>query len=408
MTHTATQPFAEYLADARIWLAARYPSREAVAGRRQFVWGQGSDEVRVFQEPDPDTEAEALPAIRAWRGDLWAAGYGWIAGPAQYGGAGLPAAYQRGFEQLTRTFDVPGDSSLTIGLGMIAPTILRHGDEDQKRRWLAALYSGEAIGCQLFSEPGAGSDLASISTRAERDGENWRITGQKVWTSGAHISDLGEIICRTSPGPRHENLTAFLVDMHSPGVTVRPLRQMTGGAAFNEVFLDDVVVPDRDRLGAVGEGWKIALTTLAHERNAMGHSAFGGAGILSTERLAALVRYCGLEEDDAVRERFGELVSNLRAARYVNDATAAQARAGTSPGPEIALNKIALSENMRGLGEFVSSVLGPRIVADTGEWGTFAWTSVVLGAPGYRLGGGTDEVLKNTIAQRVLGLPRPG
>ena len=403
-----TPPLTDYLAEARAWLGERYQLREADTGRRQFIWGEGSDEVRVFQEPDPETEVDALPAIRSWRKALWAAGYGWITGPPEYGGAGLPGAYQRGFEQLTRSFAVPGDSSLTIGLGMVAPTILRHGNEEQKQRWLPALYSGEMIACQLFSEPGAGSDLASISTKAERDGDCWRITGQKVWTSGAHISDLGEIICRTAPGPRHGNLTAFLVDMHAPGVTVRPLRQMTGGAAFNEVFLDDVVVHDRDRLGEEGAGWQIALTTLAHERNAMGNSAFGGAGILSTERLTALVRHCGLEQNDAVREQFGELVSHLRAARYSNEVNAAEARVGTAPGPEIALNKIALSENMRRLGEFVSTVLGPRIVADTGEWGTFAWSSVVLGAPGYRLGGGTDEVLKNTIAQRVLGLPKPG
>lgn len=408
MTVAAAPPLAEYLAAARQWLGERYPSRQSDTGRRQFVWGEGSDEVRVFQEPDPETEADALPAIRAWRRDLWNAGYGWISGAPEYGGAGLPAAYQRGFEQLTRGFDVPGDSSLTIGLGMVAPTILRHGDEEQKRRWLPALYSGDAIACQLFSEPGAGSDLASIATKAIRDGDHWRITGQKVWTSGAHVSDVGEIICRTAAEPRHGNLTAFLIDMHAPGVSVRPLRQMTGGAAFNEVFLDDVVVLDRERLGAEGEGWKVALTTLAHERNAMGHSAFGGAGILSTDRLAALVRYCGLDQDPAVREQFGELVSHLRSARYTNEVVAAQARAGTSPGPEIALNKIALSDNMRRLGDFVSAVLGPQIAADTGEWGTFAWTSVVLGAPGYRLGGGTDEVLKNTIAQRVLGLPKPG
>ncbi len=289
---------------------------------------------------------------------------------------------------------------------MIAPTILKHGTEDQKRRYLPALYSGEKIACQLFSEPGAGSDLASISTKAVRDGDVWRISGQKVWTSGAHIADVGEIICRTAAEPRHKNLTAFLIDMHAPGVTVRPLRQMTGDAAFNEVFFDDVVVPDSDRLGAEGEGWTVALTTLANERNAMGHSSFGGVGILSTERLAGLVRNQGLAEDATVRRQFGEVVSHLRSARYVNEVIAAQARAGKPPGAEIGLSKIALSDNMRRLGEFVGEVLGPELVADTGEWGTYAWSSLVLGAPGYRLGGGTDEVLKNTVAQRTLGLPR--
>ncbi|MHA6758264.1 acyl-CoA dehydrogenase family protein [Streptacidiphilus sp. PAMC 29251] len=402
---TARPTLDAFLAEADQWLAERYP-KAADTGRGRFAWGEGSDEVRVFQEPDPVEEADALPAIRQWRSDLWQSGYGWISGPTEYGGAGLPSAYQRAFEQLTRRYQVPGDSSLTISLGMIAPTILRHGDEEQRQHWLPRLYSGEQIACQLFSEPGAGSDLASLSTRAVRDGDSWRITGQKVWTSGAHLADVGEIICRTADEPRHKNLTAFLVDMHAPGVEVRPLRQMTGGAAFNEVFLDDVVVHDSRRLDAEGNGWKVGLTTLGHERNAMGHSAFGGAGILSTERLIALVRSVELDQDPVVRQEFAELISQLRAARYTQAVMAARAKAGQAPGPEIALNKIALSDNMKRLGEFVADVLGPALVADTGAWGTYAWTSVVLGAPGYRLGGGTDEVLKNTIAQRVLGLPR--
>ncbi len=396
----------EFLTQADAWLAARYP-RAADAADRRFVWGEGDDEVRVFQEPDPEQEADALPAIRRWRQDLWDQGYGWIAGPPEYGGAGLPGGYARAFEQLTRGYRVPGDGALTISLGMVAPTILRHGSEQQKQQWLPRLYRGEQIACQLFSEPGAGSDLASVRTQAVRDGDGWRVSGQKVWTSGAHLADVGEIICRTADQPRHRNLTAFLMDMHADGVTVRPLRQMTGGASFNEVFLDHVFVPDSRRLDAEGNGWKVALTTLGHERGAMGHSAFGGAGILSTERLIGLVQAMGKQDDPVIRDEFGELLSHLRAARYTQQVMAAQARAGEAPGPEIALNKIALSNNMKRLAEFVAAVLGPALVADTGAWGTYAWTSVVLGAPGYRLGGGTDEVLKNAIAQRVLGLPRP-
>jgi alkylation response protein AidB-like acyl-CoA dehydrogenase len=402
-----TDPTPAELADvAEEYLAARYP-RAGTRGATRFEWGVGSDEVRVFQEPDPDDEAEAMPAVRAWRRGLWDAGLGWLTGPTAYGGAGLSAAHQREFEKVTRRYQVPGDSMLTISLGMIAPTLLHWGTEAQKTEWLPKLYSGEQVACQLFSEPGAGSDLASISTKAVRDGDNWRITGAKVWTSGAHLADVGELICRTAAEPRHGNLTAFLIDMHAPGILVRPLRQMTGGAAFNEVFFDDVVVPDARRIGGEGEGWSVALTTLAHERNAMGHSAFGGVGLLSTQRLVGVIRAAGKQDDPVVRAEFGELISRLRAARYTNEVIAAQARAGTAPGPEVALNKVALADNMRRVGDFVADVLGEAAVADTGQWGTFAWTSLILGAPGYRLGGGTDEVLRNTVAQRVLGLPRP-
>jgi alkylation response protein AidB-like acyl-CoA dehydrogenase len=396
---------AAFAAAADDWLAAHYPKTTG-RGPTRFQWGEGSDEVRVFQEPDPAVEVEAMDAIRAWRRGLWEAGYGWISGPTQYGGAGLSGAHQREFEKLTRRYQVPGDSMLTISLGMIAPTLQQWGTEEQKAEWLPKLYRAEAIACQLFSEPGAGSDLAAIATKAVRDGDIWRITGAKVWTSGAHLADVGEIICRTAAEPRHGNLTAFLVDMHAPGVLVRPLRQMTGGAAFNEVFLDDVVVPDARRIGGEGEGWQVALTTLAHERNAMGHSAFGGVGLLSTQRLIGVIQAAGKQHDPVVRAEFGELLSRLRVAKYTNEVIAARARAGTAPGPEVALNKVALSDNMRRVGEFVADVLGESAVADTGEWGTYAWTSLMLGAPGYRLGGGTDEVLRNSVAQRVLGLPR--
>jgi alkylation response protein AidB-like acyl-CoA dehydrogenase len=395
----------EFAAEVEEYLAAHYPKARRQEKRR-FVWGEGSDEVRVFQEPDPETEADALPAIRDWRRGLWEAGLGWITGPTEYGGRGLSGAYQRVFEKVARGYQVPGDGSLTVSIGMIAPTILRHGSDEQKQDYLPKMYAGELIACQLFSEPGAGSDLASLRCRAVRDGDGWRLTGQKVWTSGAHLSDIGEIICRTADEPRHRNLTAFLVDMHAEGVAVRPLRQMTGGASFNEVFLDDVYVPDSARLDDEGNGWKVALTTLANERNSMGDSAFGGAGILSTDRLVELVRHAGKADDPAVRRELGALLVSLRAARYNQQVMGARAKAGDTPGAEVALNKIALSDNMARLGRFVSDVLGPRITADTGEWGTYAWTSVLLGAPGYRLGGGTDEILKNMIAQRVLGLPR--
>ncbi|HEV7787494.1 MAG TPA: acyl-CoA dehydrogenase family protein [Pseudonocardia sp.] len=215
---------AEFVAEVEAYLGEHYPKVRRTEKQR-FVWGEGSDEVRVFREPDPAEEADAMPAIRAWRSGLWEAGLGWITGPTEYGGRGLPSTHQRAFERAVRNYEVPGDSSLTISLGMIAPTVLKHGSEEQKKHYLPAMYSAEQISCQLFSEPGAGSDLASLSTRAvQSEDGSWRITGQKVWTSGAHLADIGEIICRTADEPRHRNLTAFLVDMRAPGVEVRPLR----------------------------------------------------------------------------------------------------------------------------------------------------------------------------------------
>src|SRR6202165_608094 len=220
----------EFLAGAEAFLESRY-RRLASEERSRFKWGEGSDEVRVFQEPDPTEEAEAMPRIRAWRAALWDAGLAWISGPKEYGGGGLPRSYEAAFTRLTRKFDVPGDAALTVSLGMIAPTILRHADEQQKREYLPALSRADLLACQLFSEPGAGSDLAAIRTKAVAQGDRWLITGQKVWASGAHLADVGEIICQTAPEPRHRNLSAFLVDTHAPGVTVRPLRPITGRAA---------------------------------------------------------------------------------------------------------------------------------------------------------------------------------
>ena len=396
----------EFLAEAEAFLAARWPRSTRPDGPTEFVWGEGSDELKVFQEPEPAEEAAAMAAVRSWRRALFDAGLAWISGPAALGGRDLPVKYERAFEQLTRRYDVPGDAMLTVSLGMVAPTIQRHGSPEQQTRWIPALRSGELIACQLFSEPGAGSDLASIATHAERDGHGWRINGQKVWTSGAHLTDIGEIICRTADGPRHHNLTAFIVDMHADGVDVRPLRQMTGGAAFNEVFLTDVWVPDTDRLDEVGRGWAVAVTTLGFERSAMGNSAFGGVGLLRTDRLVGMLRHTGKDRDPVSRQAFADVVIHLRAARALQSRSNDMARAGTMPTPALSMNKLCLSDNFRRLSDFAVSVLGQKVTADTGEWGTWAWTSVLLGAPGYRIGGGTDQILKNILAERVLGLPR--
>ena len=292
---------------------------------------------------------------------------------------------------------------------MVAPTILAHGSATAKERYLRSLYRGDIVACQLFSEPGAGSDLASLQTRAERDGDEWVITGQKVWTSGAQYSDVGEIIARTDPDlPKHKGLTGFLVDMKAPGVEVRPLRQMTGGASFNEVFFSEVRVPDDHRLGDVNNGWAVALTTLMNERAAIGAGGGGGGGGLLT-RAIAMAKAFGVTDDPLVRQRLADLVVRSRVAQYTNQRALDKIRAGQTPGPELSIAKLAGTQLSVRLADFVAGVLGPKLTADSGEWGTYAWNQLVLGTPGMRIAGGSDEVMRNIVGERVLGLPKdPG
>ena len=394
---------AEYAQQCRDWLATQ-------AGRRppkaELTWGQGDDAVELFEETDPAAEVDEIAAVRAWRSRLWDAGYAWITGPVELGGAGLTRAHQQAFDSAAREYAVPSNVKLMVSLGMVAPTILTHGTEGAKARYCAALQRGDLIACQLFSEPGAGSALAGVSTQAVRDGDGWRITGQKVWTSGAQVSDIGEVLCRTRGEPRHRNLTMFVVDMRAPGVEVRPLRQMTGGAAFNEVFLDDVWVPDDDRLGEVDDGWRVAVTTLSHERATVGGEGYGGAGLLRPERYLQMLAVLGRQDDPLARQAVARLVTELRVAKLNGQRAAAARQAGRAPGPEASLGKIGLTRNYQRISALVGDLLGPRLLADTGEWGTFAWTSFVLGTPGVRIGGGTDEVLMNVLAERALGLPK--
>jgi alkylation response protein AidB-like acyl-CoA dehydrogenase len=405
---TATAP--PVVPDLGAWKEQILAFLEAHAERRVhqqggFRWGVGSDRVALFSEPDRAEEAQVIAAARAWRRTVFDAGFGWITGPSEYGGRGLPATHQRAYQEAERRFATPPQDPFMISLGMVAPTILTHGLEHIRHRYLPSLYRGDLIGCQLFSEPEAGSDLSSITTRAKRDGDHWVVDGQKVWTSGAHYSDIGLLLARTSPQPRHRNLTAFVVDMAAPGVEVRPLRQMTGGAAFNEVFLTEVIVPDDHRLGEVDGGWTVALTTLMHERNSVG-GAGGGAGILATARLVETARRFGLDRDPLTRQKLASVYTRLAVARYTRLRSEARRRAGMPPGPEGSIAKLAHTQNLSAVADLMSGMLGPFLIADTGRWGTSAWSEFVLGIPGFRLGGGTDEIQRNILAERVLGLPK--
>ncbi len=398
----AVQSVAEFRTEATSFLEANAERR----AEEKFEWGKGSDRVGVLDEKTPEQEAAEIAAAKAWKAKEFDAGFAWITGPTEYGGRALPAEYDRAYHELTADYAIPKQQIFGIGLGMVAPTILAHAIPEVKQRYLPALYRGDIVGCQLFSEPIAGSDLAGIQTRAIRDGDEWLLTGQKVWTSGAHYSDVGEIITRSSPDkPKHKGLTMFLVDMKAPGVEVRPLRQMTGGASFNEVFFEEVRVPDSHRLGDVDEGWAVALTTLMNERAAIGGGS-GGVGTMSFTRFKELARYVGADEDPIARQRLADIYVRMTVARYTTLRAMAKIRAGQLPGPEMSIAKLSLTENMARTAQTLAELLGPRLVADSGEWGTYAWSELVLGIPGMRIAGGTDEIMRNIVGERVLGLPK--
>ncbi|MFV0523480.1 MAG: acyl-CoA dehydrogenase family protein [Acidimicrobiales bacterium] len=399
---TELMDLTEYTERAESWLGDHAERRPPDT---EPGWGIGSDNVAVFHNLNPAEERACVDELRAWQRLKSEAGYGSITWPVEYGGAGLPPAFEAAFSRLERGFLTPAPhEAVTISLNIEAPTILTLGTEAQKRRWVASLRRADELCCQLFSEPAAGSDLGSIAMRAERDGDVWVLNGQKVWTSGAQFADVGYAIARTDPtGPRQTSMTAFLVDLRSPGVEVRPLRQMSGGSSFNEVFLTDVRVPDTDRVGEVGSGWHAMMTTLGFERSA----ATGGSG--GTDlfgRLVMLARHLGRDHDPIVRQLLAEVYTERRVAGLNRRRAAARLRADGVPGPEGSLGKLAYSTWLQRCGHVAAVLLGPRLTADTGEWGTFAWSELVNGAPGMRIGGGTDEIQRNTIAERVLGLPR--
>jgi acyl-CoA dehydrogenase len=392
----------EFEAEAVAFLDGHVPRK----ADRSLAWGEGSDRVGLFEEKTRDQELAELAAAQAWRRTVFNAGFGWISGPARYGGRGLAPAYERRWQEVQLRYDVPAGTVFAIGLGMVAPTILAHATEAAKDRYLRALYRGDIVACQLFSEPDAGSDLASLQTAAVRDGDVWVVNGQKIWTSGAQYSDIGEILCRTDPHvAKHKGLTGFVVDMRAPGVDVRPLRQMTGGASFNEVFFTDVVVADDDRLGEVNAGWGVALTTLMSERAAIGAGAAGGASF-ALGRLIELLRHVGGRDDPLLRQQLADIWIHVHVARFTNLRAMEKLAAGQIPGPELSIAKLSLTNNLQRISRFLSSALGARLVADTGEWGTYAWGELVLGVPGFRVAGGTDEVLRTIIGERVLGLPK--
>lgn len=359
--------------------------------------------VAVIPERLPAVERVELAEALAWRRTAFDAGFGWIDGPLEYGGRALPPEYADTYRAVERQFAVPDEGYTRFSVGIFCPTLLAHGSEQLRDSYLRRLRRADLVACQLFSEPDAGSDLASVRTRAEPDGENWRVTGQKVWTSGAHYSDVGMLLARTQPNTRRSaGLTVFLIDMHQPGVEVRPIRQLTGGSSFSEVFLDGAVVRADHVLGDVDRGWEVISTTLLHERAVIGSD--GAVDLALVPRLVQLAQDHGRWNDPAVRRAVAEVYVRAQANALMTLDFLDRGDQGL-PGPEMSLSKLLLTDNLQRMSEVAQSVLGESLVVDVGDE-AFGWSQLPLTLPGLRIGGGTDEVLRGIVAQRVLGLPR--
>jgi len=382
---------AQFRATLRAWLAANRPTR-------------------AERVPHDDASlAEEFAFLRDWQRRLHEAGYVGLLWPREYGGRDAPPAQQAiANEELAR---LRAPQLLNrVGINNAGPTLIAHGSEELKRRLLPPILTGDEVWCQLFSEPGAGSDLAAVRTRAERDGDGFRVTGQKVWTSYAQLARWGILLARTDPSlPKHRGLTYFILDMELPGITIRPLRQITGSTEFSEVFLDAVPVPRAHVIGEVNRGWEIAMTTLAHERGT--GFAFKEQVLqrIALEDLAALARARGHAGDPRVRQEIARAWIDVEIMRLMNCRTLTRLQRGDEPGPESSLVKLfwaSLTQRVHELGlgiggPYAQLVSGSPQAIEDGRWvQAFLWSRV--GA----IAGGTSEVQANIIAQRMLGLPR--
>lgn len=355
------------------------------------------------------TLEELVTKSKAWQAKKAENGYACITWPKEWGGGGGTTIDNVIYGQEESNYAVTG-GIFAIGLGMCIPTVMYWGTDEHKARFVKPAVRGDEIWCQLFSEPAGGSDVAGLRTRAERDGDEWVINGQKVWTSGAHYCDYGIVLVRTDPNvPKHKGLTMFWVDMKSQGVEVRPIKQMSGDANFNEVFFTNVRVNDSQRLGKEGEGWKVALTTLMNERLAVGGSQ-GNADVAELIKLARDTEIDGKPaiSNGAVRERIADWYVQAQGLKFTRFRTLTALSKGETPGPESSISKIIAAKKMQDLGSFgmdlqdMGGIIRDRNVSP--EEG--AYTEQWFGAAGYRIAGGTDEILRNIVAERVLGMPQ--
>ncbi len=383
--------------EAREWILA-------TSTRLGFDRVDDPHDVAVFHDMDFDEEQQLLDQHRTWQRAKFEAGFAALDWPTEVGGAGLDSAFAETFVRLENELcPLRPHELFAVTMHLVAPTINLLGSPEQKAEFLPPMLRGDLLACQLFSEPDAGSDLADVSTRAVRDGDDWVISGQKVWTSGAQFAEWGELIARTDADqPKHAGLTAFLVPFDAPGVTVRPIRQMSGGTSFNEVFLDQVRVPDRLRLGAIGSGWNVALTTLAFEREGGSDSSSIGGQF---SQLVSTAEALGRDHDPRTRELMAQVYLRQKLAR-VDTLLDRQSRdTGAAPSAVGSIRKVQWVDKLTAVSTAARTILGRNLIADTGIPGTFSWNAHVLGAPGYSIAGGTDQIQRNIIAERVLGLP---
>ena len=360
-------------------------------------------------EPDAGRLHESVS--RDWAKKLHEAGYAGLTWPKEFGGAGAPYTHQAIFLEESARAETPEHIGV-IGLGMAGPTIIAHGTDEQKQKHLGKILSGEDIWCQGFSEPGSGSDLASLKTRAVLDGDEFVVNGQKVWSSFAHIADYCILMVRTdTEAAKHKGITYLLADMHAPGIEVRPLRQITGDPEFNEIFFSDVRIPRSSVLGEENGGWGVAMTTLMHERGTLGFALTARLEVLVRKLIATAQqkRSDGVvpAEDPIIRDRIAQQWVELQALRFLNyRALTGLVKTGV-PGPEGSVAKLHWSESNQRLTKLALEVLGPdsQVQDETGFWNGF-WQYQQLRSRGNTIEAGTSEVLRNIIAERVLGLPR--
>jgi alkylation response protein AidB-like acyl-CoA dehydrogenase len=359
------------------------------------------DDLRTHRAHDEAADEALLDEGRTWARRKADAGWAAPHWPVEHGGRGLTPMLARVVAEEESHYDVPGNM-FTVGTDMVGPTLMEWGTEDQQRRWLQRILRADDVWCQLFSEPGAGSDLAALATRAVRDGDEWVVTGQKVWTSHAHYSDLGMLLARTDPDvPKHRGITAIAVDMGSDGVEVRPLRQIDGAIHFNEVFLDEVRVPVANTIGPVDGGWTVAMTMLTHER-----ASIGGGAMYVAAQVIELARKLGRADDPVLRQRLADLHARQRILEFLGYRVRTAVAHGQLPGPESSVMKLAVSRWYERGGDLIVELQGAAgmLTRDDAPYGgRFQDLFMAQWAP--RIGGGTDQVQRNIVGERVLGLP---